>query len=994
MYPFGQRLVSLFFLLVLTFASAAAQQYSETYKSIANGISSASGQAFIDLSAGKWRTTVTTSRVEWEVKNNTVVNAHFVYLGGGLQSASAEFTPRVSVTIRQPNRCLSYEIRRIRYDKAGRLLPPTIGTNDPDWILDHNCQSASQLRGLLERHLEFAASPNKLFLGDPFSGTRVNNTLPTPVGTGSQEPRPMVTRIQFYPDVDEQGQPLPALKVAFKDATDILLGNGSHLLLKANSGFQFAQINYFVPEQEADGQLDLLDLNIYAARLNGGNTTLILEPPASSEPSRLKLQNLTFSRATKRIELQNGVITASITDGSELRVAEIPGRPSYLRFASGRINIRGLDVSLNGDEPLTFGFSGATLTNLTIKKGLLAMGSNQFVTFENGQLGMELNRCLWGSGGSFVSGAMSRLNARVIDGKIQPNSESTLDILNGTISSQMLRIDSSSTPQVTGEIEDLSLALDIGSSLKYPGKFSITPKLGSSLVAATHEHPLVFTSQSVFPTGQIEVKLPFSKGEVQLGKVGAFESKEGNFEGVFQIAPNEPLKGTITRLLLTEGEGNFRVNSATNVVGISKARIEASDLVLGGPVGLVGKFTEVSFNVPNSTGFAIPGSINLVTRNDAATPARFEAKNPNGELVFHDDLNHATGKFFVHLPFLSLETDVARTYVLSKGDADLTLMMDRQAKLSGENCKLVGNLSMTVADMTLAVPVKIAKGTFTTTGDTPVFSGQLTTTIPKGLGYNGIKIPYNRNLGDLGDADNFEEAVQFEFEFGVALNAPMEIKEAPFRLTGNSVDFQAEATPSMVVSIPKKPRGNGGGEHEDRFDPGKGTKNEDEEYGEWQEAFIVDVTKPIPDCTAHIYLKAGSYDITARVRVSVVHNQFGATVSDIGINRKVEVHKDGCDPTIFTGLTGFVIAGPVGAIGGLALGDALNRYVVDQVLEPKLTAMLTGTTIRIGDQPHLALFDVKQLRQQRSLTQWNHTSRNRFSTTQSGRNLSRLELKK
>jgi hypothetical protein len=318
------------------------------------------------------------------------------------------------------------------------------------------------------------------------------------------------------------------------------------------------------------------------------------------------------------------------------------------------------------------------------------------------------------------------------------------------------------------------------------------------------------------------------------------------------------------------------------------------------------------------------------------------------------------GKFFVHLPFLNLQTDSARTYVLSNGEADLNLSLDQQGKLSGENCSILGKLSLTVADINLTVPVKIANGSFRTEGDIPVYSALVSTVIPKGIGYSGIKIPYNGNLGHLGDEDNFEEAVQFEFEFGLLLRDPLEINAAPFTLTGNSLDFHTEATPTMVASVPKKPRGGGGGEHEDRFDPGKGTKNEDTVYGEWQEAFVVDVTKPIPDCTAHIYVKDGNYDVAAKVHVNIVNNQFGATISNIVINRKIEVHKDGCDPTIFTTLTGFVIAGPVGAIAGLALGDALNIYVVDQIIEPRLTSMLTSTTIRLGQTQFVKADDLKK----------------------------------
>src|SRR5437773_1596936 len=184
----------------------------------------------------------------------------------------------------------------------------------------------------------------------------------------------------------------------------------------------------------------------------------------------------------------------------------------------------------------------------------------------------------------------------------------------------------------------------------------------------------------------------------------------------------------------------------------------------------------------------------------------------------------------------------------------------------------------------------------------------------------------------MGSDDDLEEALQFEVELGMTLNAPLEIRDANFTLTGNSVDFDAEATPSITVNVPKKPRGNGGGEHEDRYHPEKGTKNEDEVYGEWQEAFIVDVTKPVPDCTAHLYLKDGNYDMGARVNVSVRNNQFRATISNITVNRKIEVHKDGCDPSLFTELLLGTIHGPIGLIEGKVLGDALNTLLVDQII--------------------------------------------------------------
>jgi hypothetical protein len=67
---------------------------------------------------------------------------------------------------------------------------------------------------------------------------------------------------------------------------------------------------------------------------------------------------------------------------------------------------------------------------------------------------------------------------------------------------------------------------------------------------------------------------------------------------------------------------------------------------------------------------------------------------------------------------------------LTNGDADLTLALDRESKLSGENCSIEGNLSLVVADINISAPVRIANGSFRTEGDTPIYSGKLSTDYP------------------------------------------------------------------------------------------------------------------------------------------------------------------------------------------------------------------------------------------------------------------------
>jgi hypothetical protein len=158
--------------------------------------------------------------------------------------------------------------------------------------------------------------------------------------------------------------------------------------------------------------------------------------------------------------------------------------------------------------------------------------------------------------------------------------------------------------------------------------------------------------------------------------------------------------------------------------------------------------------------------------------------------------------------------------------------------------------------------------------------------------------------------------------------------ESDFAVAGGMLNLSASADGVFQVVIPSMPRGQGGGEHKDRWNPEAGTKDEDEEYGNWQEAFVTtyDLPDPAGMCDAHLYLKDRSYIAGAKINVRFVNNKFGATISDIRPDRTPEFHRDGCTADIL-----------------LFIGSIIDN-MVDNKIKDLLADKIGNLQIRIGNQ--------------------------------------------
>jgi hypothetical protein len=694
-----------------------------------------------------------------------------------------------------------------------------------------------------------------------------------------------------------------------------------------------------VAAKAAEGRLHTLRLNLFSAKLETGETKLIIEPNSSSEPAVLEISNLIFYPDERKVELENGNVVAAISDGTQLLVDNVSAdKQSYLRFRSGRIILRDLVATVFDNQPESFGFREAEVENVSLRKGQLYLTEDQFLTFQDTALRAHFNKSRWGVGGFVFSANLKELGGQIVGGELKPNPESVIKLASGSFHTTSLAIESGAANRVTGEFDDIRFVLAPDSSLVMPGKFEVTPRPGATLVAATAVNPMKLSPLKNGPSGVLDVDLRAERIKASLGRLGFFGAREGELKGSFTFAPAEPMKGRIDRLALTSGSGSFRLNNATNLVGVTDAVVRGTDLKTGGAFGLTGKFSEVSFNIPESNTFLIPGVFRITTRTDTQSPARFEAIRPDKGIELVDDLSYPVGSFKIHVPYIQLSTEspVASDQIeldgIANGNADFDLAFNENGKIFGSNGRINGTLMIGIMDVGLKVPVTISNGEFRTNGSTPVFSGDLVAKVPPAFKYpGGLTTPYQQNIDD-GD-DRMGGSVLFPIKMDVSLEKTLEIT-SHFAVAGGMLNLAASADGTFQVVIPSMPAGAGGGEHIDRWDPGKGTKNEDEEYGRWQEAFTTtyDIVDPAGMCDAHLYLKEASYVASAKVAVNFVNNKFGATISNIRPDRTPEFHRDGCEADIL-----------------LFIGNIIDNKVDNQIRNA-LADKIGGLKIRIGNQ--------------------------------------------
>ena len=196
--------IALYALLFLGGASAAqaGRIYEKTYRSIVESIYSAQGQAYIDITEGRWQTDRRGTTLTWLIERPTTLKTKFNYASGNLLSASAEFDQPIVIEMRSGKYCLRYKIKRIFYGEAGRLISPETRGPNPDWAVDANCRDVSRLTRQIDQHLEFSSDVQSLFYGRPFASSSSSRL------EGRNTLVPMVTRVQLLSDGHKSGSRL------------------------------------------------------------------------------------------------------------------------------------------------------------------------------------------------------------------------------------------------------------------------------------------------------------------------------------------------------------------------------------------------------------------------------------------------------------------------------------------------------------------------------------------------------------------------------------------------------------------------------------------------------------------------------------------------------------------------------------------------------------------------------------------------------------------
>lgn len=917
--------------------------YQRVYESLARSVFFATGQAYIDFTGGDWETNFNASRVQWRIDEPTVAKVKFSYRNGGLLWASAEFTPPIHVAINQGGTCLSYGIRRIKYDEAGRIRPPRIGQdsssneNEFDWYYDNAGCRQNGLLTYLQNHLEFSARPDALFLGQPFQSSAVSSRR-----NDAGNLTPMVTRIQFFPSVDDAGNDLPALEVRMKDASRITLPGDDYLLIKTGSGFSFQQLNYFVREGAASGVINDLTMNLYSGRITGGPTSMTLEETRQPDDIGLTFKNVEFNRAAGVVTMDAGTVKCAISPGSRFDFAAVGGRSSYfIAAASSRINIVGLRLVISGGSVQTITASGGDL-RLSLGKSQLALNGSDYFVIQDGKVTVNLKQVTWSSSTSTVRADIPELSVNLIGGEVKPNAESKIVIQDGRVVSTGLFIDTTTATPVTGELSEADFTLEQNSQLVAPGRFSLVTAQGARMDGANPGKPLVYKAGDRGPSGSIQIKLPLQSGRIILSDTGEMNGFTGQIVTDFDVEAGGLVKGKMSAAL-SGGVGFVRVNDET-VLSATNTILNASNLSFTNTRGIEGTVEDLSFDVTSGNVFHISGGFILTTRPGA----RFVVHSPDTQLRFESGRRIPVGTFHLHLPFSTFTNGTAQSsFVIKDGTAGFKVETSANLPLSCSEGTLDGLLAVSIAGNNINAGFKIIDLAVNYSGSTPTVTGRCSAVIQTNFWLpGGVDTPYDPNLGAIGRPDDFEESVLFPVHVDILFRDAITWNDVPFIIRGHDVSVEASIPVGIVMSIPKRPRGNGGGEHKDRFNLGEGTKDEDEVYGEWQEAFVTDFTKPIPDCTAHFYLKDGTYGVSAIADVKLTDNAFSGAIHDIRLSRQIDIHKDGCSGGAFGLVIGVIVAGPLGGVAGGVFGSVIDTLLVEKLLEPRVTSRIQSMQFR------------------------------------------------
>jgi hypothetical protein len=743
-----------FLLLCVLLASISITGFSQdktakTYVSLAKAIYTAKGEALLDLQQGAYETRLENSIVRWDIGPAATADINFDYEGGNLISATIEFDPAIKVSMTAKDICVGYNIRRIKYKAGGRLVRPSFEGIDPDWSIT-SCaapkKGPSTLNTDLYQHLEFNTDVSQLFLGNPFKSSSTVHRL------SSSQPGSFITRVEFLPG-RENGALRPPMTVLFREGANISLGDAGLITVDKNSGFQISRFDYYVTEGHGDGTLDNFKLNIYHGQINMGNTKLNLLPVVPASTTSLTIRNTKFNKDQKSISLTGSNIDVTLGPNSQLQLAEGASKASFFYLGNSKASFTNLNFIITDGQSEYMTVSQARI-ELNIQSGKINFTSQNYLEIGVSTATLDLEYSSWSNFSQSIKGVLSDVTLSLIDGRLQPDPHSVLDIKTGTIESKRLTVNSAANNPIYGKFEKVDLRLDAGSNLNKPGKFSITSRevysgnqpqfdVTSRFLADDIAHPLTITEKELFPEGRAKITLPYKNIMLYLSGSGSLASQTGYIDGVFDFGPNMPLTGNFA-IEAYKCDGSVSINKATKV-DFYDGTVASKKLDIGGVLGVTGSFEEVSFILKTGSVFTLPQSF-LLTTNPGST---FVSKTPEQSIEFREDRPYPVGTYQIHLLYSRFQNSNNSEFNISNGEALFNLNNNAEGIVTGHDCTVSGTINAGFGNNIVKTNIYIKDGTITSQAGIPTFIGVVSTKIPGDLTIPDYTTPFipNYNTG-------------------------------------------------------------------------------------------------------------------------------------------------------------------------------------------------------------------------------------------------------
>ena len=626
----------LIILLVLGFdlrKVEAQDNYQRAYNNIAEGISTAEGQALLTFNRGVWTTDYLNTKVSWTfdapLGKDPQATSVFDYENHVLRSAKITFDPAVLVKITKDTSCLAIRVTDITYGILGNIT-------NINFQYDNSACKA-QLSSYLYKHLQLSPSPDLFFKGKPFAslafGVQSSNSA-------------LLNKIQFFPGTTSGGVPNPALLASLSENTEISISSVDKWVIEEGS-VQFTFLEYDVASQAADGRLDKLHFKLATGKLHAGNSVF-----AFASDDVIDFESAYFSKNKAAFDLTNGTFhKSSLRDGSSIEIASSNGTQSYVSFGAGTTaTLNGITVSVsyaNSGDTFEFVSVDTGSFDLVTRSGEVHFAGDNFVKLGQGNCHLEITEgASWGStGGTHFHGAISSLSTSLTGGALKINTDTKLLIASGQLDSDNVGVDTDNDNPVTAVISNGQVALESGTTLGEPGKFQISAS-GGNVIFATPQTPLDLTSKN--PKGVINLRLNVSSGDVALDSLGHVSLIGGGISGTFSTGVGNSLAGNVSVTTnnaneINVGPSNFVIDGV-NTISVASGHLEASNLHQEND-GLSGTVSRMHLNLSSGT-FRETGAFEVKTNDHGI----IDIDGTGAPFTFAAGQSKPAGAFYVYLP--------------------------------------------------------------------------------------------------------------------------------------------------------------------------------------------------------------------------------------------------------------------------------------------------------------------------------------------------------